>query len=179
VAKRIHTLASLLGQYVLSVADGLSCKKGLCFMRLYFGFLVLVIGSIFSTDSHLFADEQGTSMIQIKGTWARATPPGATNGAVYLSIQNIGKQAEQLIGVASPMAKIVELHNHEMVDGLMRMRKLDSIDVAAGATVTIAPGGLHIMLIGLARTLVDGEEFAITLSFSLSGQIETAVKIQR
>jgi hypothetical protein len=103
--------------------------------------------------------------VEITQPWARATPGAAANGAVYLSVTS---QAEDtaIIAAASPAAKAAGLHGHEMDGDVMRMRALESVPLPAGETVTFAPGGLHIMLMGLADPLVEGESLALTLTFA-------------
>ena len=103
--------------------------------------------------------------IKITHPWARATAGQAVNGAVYVSFDNQGKEADRLLSAASPIAEKVELHTHLMEEGVMKMRPVPAIDLPAGATVTLKPGGLHIMLFGLKAPLVEGTRFPLTLVF--------------
>jgi copper(I)-binding protein len=90
--------------------------------------------------------------------------PGA-NSAVYCIIRNDGSEPDRLLGGESPVASAVEIHRSEEVDGVMRMRKLEDLELPAEASVELAPGGLHLMLVGLRRALEPGQEFELTLRF--------------
>jgi copper(I)-binding protein len=87
--------------------------------------------------------------ITINDPYARAVPPGQPNSAVFLSLTNSSAQDRALVGAESPAAGVTELHTHVNEDGMMRMRRIDRIELPAGETVTLKPGGLHVMLIGL------------------------------
>ncbi len=121
--------------------------------------LLLILATLATFASPCLAGSVDLSM-----AWARATPGAATNGVVYLDVVNRGA-ATAIVGAETMVAKSAGLHTH-IVDGdIMRMRPVDAIPLAPGATVTFAPGGLHIMLKGLARPLVEGDRFALTLIF--------------
>ncbi|SDL18378.1 hypothetical protein SAMN05192555_10323 [Franzmannia pantelleriensis] len=116
--------------------------------------------------------------IRIAHPFATPTPPGAPNGAAYLDI-TAGDEPAELVGASSPISAVVEIHDMIMDDGNMQMRKLDAIDVEAGETVTMRPGGgYHLMLLGLEDTLVEGESFPLTLEFAEQGEIEVEVWVQ-
>lgn len=110
----------------------------------------------------------------ITGAWVRQVPPAARMTAGYLTISNPGSEPLVIVGAESPLFNAVEVHGTEMVDGMARMRQQDSLTVPPGGTVSLEPGGLHLMLmqavdsipaegeIPLALLLADGErlEFA-------------------
>jgi copper(I)-binding protein len=83
-----------------------------------------------------------------------------------------------LISGSSPIAERVGLHRSSMKDGIMRMRPVKAIEVFPGEPTAIAPGGLHIMLIGLKQPLVAGRTFPLTLTFERAGSVEVQVKVQ-
>src|ERR1051326_1551640 len=86
--------------------------------------------------------------VEIIQAWARATPGKAENGAVYLTLE--APSGDRLTGLSTPVAKKAELHSMTMEGGIMKMRPLAGLDLPAGQTVTLKPGGDHIMLVGLA-----------------------------
>ncbi len=114
--------------------------------------------------------------LRITGAWARATPPGVDTGAAYFTIVN-GDAADQLLGARSAAAREVELHESTQRGDVVEMQRLDSLPIAAGATVALAPGAGHLMLVGLARPLVAGGEITVTLLFERAGPIEVTVPI--
>lgn len=110
------------------------------------------------------------SDIAVKNAWARATAPGQKVGAVYLEITSA--TAARLVKADSPAAATVELHAMAMKNGVMEMRRLDGLELQAGKTASLAPGGNHIMLIGLKKPLKEGDKIAVTLT------VEKAPKVQ-
>lgn len=103
--------------------------------------------------------------VQIEGAFARAVPPGQTNSAAFMNLTNRGDADHSLTTAESNASKVVELHTHLMEEGMMKMRRVEKIDLPAGETVRLQPGGLHVMLIGLERQLAEGENVDITLVF--------------
>ena len=118
--------------------------------------------------------------IEIINPWARASPtPIAKAGAVYLTIQNGGRQQDSLVGVASPIAAHSTLHDHQLDDqGVMRMRPLGMLALAPGQKVTLRPAGRHVMLMGLKAPLQAGETLPLRLIFQRAGTITLSVPIR-
>ncbi len=116
--------------------------------------------------------------IEIEHPWARATADGGANGAVYMVLNNEGKSADRLLSATSPAAAKVELHAHIDDNGVMRMRQVNAIDLGADATVKLAPGGLHVMLLGLTESLKKGKAFPLTLTFEKAGAVTVQVAVQ-
>ena len=108
---------------------------------------------------------------------ARATPPGARTGGAYLTIENRGKDNDQLIRAASPVADSTELHTMRMEGDVMRMRAVTSIGIPAGATMSLAPGGYHVMFIGLKKPLVAGQSVPLKLTFAKAGTVDVEVTV--
>ena len=125
------------------------------------------------------AAEPVSGPIQIELAQARASVMGQSSGAVYLSIKNTGTTADKLKGATSPVAKSTELHTMSMEGNVMRMREVNDIALAAGATVSMKMGnGYHIMLIGLDHPLKAGEQFPLTLMFEKAGAIKAVVQVE-
>ncbi len=116
--------------------------------------------------SHQSGSGQETaSGIDVRSAWARASAGRAVNGAAYLAIVNSGSEDDRLTGAVSAAAARTEIHAHVERDGVMRMTKLDGLDIPAGKTVTLKPGGLHIMLFRLRSPLRKGGRFDLELHF--------------
>jgi periplasmic copper chaperone A len=92
-------------------------------------------------------------------------------GAVYLSIMNMGKDSEQLIGISTPAAESAMLHKSNDENGVMKMEMLDQLEIPAGATIDILPGHMHIMLMGLKAPLKLGDHVPLELEFKKSGKV--------
>lgn len=116
--------------------------------------------------------------IEIEHPWARATAEGMANGAAFLVLKNEGKATDRLVGASSPAAAKVELHTHIDDNGVMRMREIKTIDLGADATIKLAPGGLHVMLLGLKEPLTKGKAFPLTLTFEKAGAVVVEVTVQ-
>ena len=100
-----------------------------------------------------------------------ATVGSIPNSAAYVSIMNHGKMADRLVGATSNLARKTELHKMEMDNGVMRMRQVEGgIDLPAGKTIHLLPGGYHVMLIGLNAPLTANSIFEITLVFQNAGE---------
>ncbi|GAB5470876.1 MAG: copper chaperone PCu(A)C [Rhodospirillales bacterium] len=110
--------------------------------------------------------------------WARATAGQAPNGAAYMTLTNAGETADFLTGASGDVAERIELHTHNMVDGVMQMRPVEKMQVAPGEPTVLRPGGLHIMLIGLKAPLKQGEMVPLTLTFEKAGTLEIEVAVE-
>lgn len=111
----------------------------------------------------------------VEGAWARATPPGAKTGAVYLTLT--ADAADRLLGAASPAAGEVQIHTHASEGGMSRMVQLQELALPPGVGVRLEPGGLHLMLIDLARPLVAGESIELRLELADAGQVAVTVPV--
>lgn len=99
-------------------------------------------------------------------------------GAFYFTLSNNGDEADTLLKVETEMADVVEVHNVEMDDGVMKMVPLhDGLEIAPGEEIVFEPGGYHVMMIGITASLLDGDEFTATLHFEHAGEVEITVPI--
>jgi copper(I)-binding protein len=128
--------------------------------------------------SSALAGDAKLGQIEITTAWARATPPRPPVGGAYMTITNSGAESDHLIGASSGIAKTVELHTHVKDGAVMRMSALSSIEVPAGKSVSFAPGGLHVMLIGLAAPLKEGTSFPLVLEFANAGKVSVSVDVK-
>lgn len=111
--------------------------------------------------------------------WSRATPGGAKVAGGYLAIENKGGTADRLIGGTTDVAGAVEVHEMSEKDGVMTMRPLNSgLTIEAGKSVKLAPGGYHLMLMGLKSGLKQGDKLPITLEFEKAGKVKVPFDVQ-
>jgi copper(I)-binding protein len=129
------------------------------------------------SDDHQFED-YSVGRIIIETPWSRATPPTANVAAGYLTIRNDGDATERFVSASSPSAQRVEIHTMDMVHDVMQMRHLsEGLEIPAGEEVALAPGGYHLMLIGLDAPLAEGDRVPVTLEFEVGTvDIELAVR---
>lgn len=114
--------------------------------------------------------------IAVTQPWSRAAGANGT-GAGFLTIRNAGTQPDRLLAAASPVARKVELHSHIRDGEVMRMRPVEGIAVPPGETVTLQPGGQHVMLIGLTEALNQGSEVPLTLRFERAGEVQVMLHV--
>ena len=118
-----------------------------------------------------FAGDYHLGKLKISEPWSRATPGLAKNGAAYMTISIHGADPDKLTKLSTPVAKKAELHTHLMENNIMRMRRIDALEVSPGAPSVMRPGGLHVMLMGLHAPLKKGDKFPLILTFEKAGQL--------
>lgn len=118
--------------------------------------------------------------LTISAPWVRPTPPGAPTAAGYLTVTNNGSAEDHLIGASTPDSASVEVHEMTMVDNVMRMRPVaGGIPIPPGKTVTLAPGGYHLMIIGPKRQFKTGEMVKLTLDFVHAGKVDVMFPVRQ
>jgi copper(I)-binding protein len=117
--------------------------------------------------------------LEIGHPWARATAPSAPTGAGFLTITNRGTAPDRLVAVRTPIAEQAQIHEMKMDGDVMRMRELDKgLDIPPGGTVALAPGGFHLMLIGLKKPLTKDTRVPLTLVFEKAGSIDVELAVE-
>jgi copper(I)-binding protein len=111
--------------------------------------------------------------------WARATPPGAAVGGVYLSVANAADGELLLTGGSTPVADLVEIHSMRVENNVMRMSEVEGgLPLPPGGIVALEPGGFHLMLQGLLTPLVEGTTFPLTLTFGDGATLDITVQVR-
>jgi copper(I)-binding protein len=140
----------------------------------------------------------GDDPITIGGQWARTSPAMASMGAAYMDITS--SEGDQLVGVSVPASIAARAEIHEMVPadvpmddsmdesmddgemdmdmGAMVMQQIMALDLPAGKTVSLEPGGYHVMLIDLAEPLAEGDTFNVTLDFAEADDLTVEVVVR-
>ena len=114
--------------------------------------------------------------VSVTDARVRPTHPGQEVGAAYMTLTS--KQDAKLTAVESDVTKSVEIHSMTMNNGVMKMRMLDTLDLAAGKPYALAPGGYHLMLFDLKKPLTEGEVVNFTLHFKNKNNAEFQQKVQ-
>jgi len=144
----------------------------------------------------------GDDPITIEGQWARTSPAMASMGAAYMDVTS--SEGDQLVGVSVPASIAARAEIHEMVPadmamddsmddsmdesmddgemdmdmGAMVMQQIMALDLPAGETVSLEPGGYHVMLIDLAEPLAEGDTFNVTLDFAEADDLTVEVVVR-
>ena len=103
---------------------------------------------------------QAQTAPKVEAAWARPTVAGQAGGGGFVTIKG-GASGDKLLSASAGVSKVVELHTMEMDGNVMRMRPVEFIEVPAGQTVELKPGGLHIMFMGLTQTLKDNPKVRV------------------
>ena len=139
--------------------------------------LIILASLLLGLSGPAAAADEGS--LKVTQPWARASLGQVKVGAAYLTIENHGQHADRLVGLASPVANHVELHNTIMDEGVMKMRPMEVLELAPGETAALEPGGMHVMLMGLKQPLKEGETFPMTLSFAEAGEVTIQVQVDK
>ncbi len=124
--------------------------------------LALVVGVALAIAT--LAQETGDGIV-IAGAWARPAPDAVDASTAYLRIHNTGQHDDALVSIQTADAALAELHTMNMYGDVAQMRHVNILDIPAGETVILEPGGLHIMLMGLKHPLAEGDTLTLTLHF--------------
>jgi copper(I)-binding protein len=126
-----------------------------------------------------FAADYKLGSLEITQPWTRATAATAPTGAGFLTITNKGTTPDRLVSVRSSAANKSEIHEMKMDGNVMRMRELDGgLVIAPGATVALAPGGFHVMMMGLKAPFKEGTSVPLTLVFEKAGSIDVELSVK-
>jgi copper(I)-binding protein len=130
------------------------------------------VGRGVSTTSASAATASATAAaIAVEDAWLRSARPGQRNAAGYLRVRS--SAADRLVGARPPadLAERGELHTMRMDGDVMVMREVDAFDLKPGQPLAFAPGGNHLMLMGLKRPLPAGETVTVVLVFEKAGEV--------
>lgn len=117
-------------------------------------------------------DQSPAGRVTVVDSWVRPAPEGRAMSAAYLTVCNRSDNNAVLIGVEANVAQAVELHETTRDrDGVASMAPVDRIEIAPGESVSLEPGGAHIMLIGVKEPIATGESIDVTLQFEAAPPI--------
>ncbi len=140
-------------------------------------FMVALVGAAFATPA--FAHDYKVGSLEISHPWTRATAPTAKAGGGYLVIENKGTTPDRLIAAQSNASQKVEIHEMKMDGNVMRMRELaGGLEIPAGGSVMLKPGGYHIMFMELNAPLAKGNKVPVTLVFEKAGKVNVDFAVQ-
>jgi periplasmic copper chaperone A len=116
--------------------------------------------------------------MHITEPWARATPKGASAGAGYLTVTNTGTAPDRLSCASSDAAASCQIHSMTMDDGVMKMRAVEGgLEIKPGETVTLKPGGLHMMFVDIKHPFEAGKTVEATLQFEKAGAVKVELPV--
>jgi periplasmic copper chaperone A len=145
-------------------------------MKKLFSSVAVVIGVLLASSAG--AQSASNAGLAFDAPWVRASAPGQKNGAGYVQIKNKSGQTDRLISATTANVGRVELHTIINENGVAKMRQVQGIEVPAGAGATLAPGGFHIMFMGLNAPFQAGDVVPVTLRFEKAGEVKVDFEIK-
>lgn len=119
------------------------------------------------------------SNVSVSDGYIKASIPGSDVSAAYMTIANKHDKDITLQKITSSISDQIEMHEHTMADGMMRMRKVDNIIIAANSSVKLQPSGLHLMIFSLKQQLHENDVKTLTLHFSNLTKVNIQLPVSR
>jgi copper(I)-binding protein len=113
---------------------------------------------------------------QVEDAWVRATVAGQPATGAFMHVTSTTDS--KLVGVSSPVAKMVQIHQSSMNNDVMSMRQVDSVDLPAGKTVVFDANGYHVMFMGLAAQVKEGDKVPLTLTVENDKGVRESIEVQ-
>ena len=138
-------------------------------MRKYLLTIIILCG-------YQFASVAQENDIVISDAWTRPITVAGRPGGAYLTITNNTGASDQLLSASSPISPRLEIHEHSMADGVMKMRQVEFVEIPANQTVEFEPGGYHIMIFDSVQYAI-GDEVELVLTFKNAGSVKTTAHV--
>jgi copper(I)-binding protein len=122
--------------------------------------------------------------VVVEDVWVRAVvvaeaPESSVNSAAYLTVRNLGRAPDRLVGARFDIARAVEIHRTTIDStGLASMARVEAIDLQPGAEIRLETGSYHLMLMGITRSLAVGDTVRLELEFETTGPVEIAAEVR-
>jgi periplasmic copper chaperone A len=135
--------------------------------------LALTVSPFMAAAPAPAAGDYDIGSIHISQPWSRATPKGATAGAGYMTITNKGTASDKVTCVSDDASAQCEIHSMTMDGGVMKMRPVEGgLEIKPGESVTLKPGGYHVMFRDLKHPLAQGQSIKATFKFERAGIVD-------
>jgi len=126
----------------------------------------------------LYNKDASAQTVEVKEGYARETIPGTNISSAYMRIINKNTVSINLIGVSSDISNRIEIHEHTMANGMMKMRKRDRLTIHADSEVKLQPSGYHLMIFDLVKPLKAAENINLTLHFNNQLDVKVEIPVQ-
>lgn len=143
------------------------------------GLSVFAAAMLFAGLHPVTAHEIKVGDLQIEHPWSREVPTGARVAGGYLVVTNSGDAPDRLVAVSSEISAKAEVHEMAVKDGVMTMGQVQGgLEIPAGGSAALEPGGYHLMFIDLKRQPKKGESFPATLTFEKAGPVTVEFAVE-
>lgn len=148
-------------------------------MRAFFVALALASAACTPAAERSDAAVAAGGRLEIRDAWAAPTPNGVDVSAGYLTIVNGSREADRLVSAQTARAGRVEVHEMIMDGAVMRMRPVDVLEISAGETASLAPGGAHLMFYEVTAPFAEGQTISVQLDFERAGAVSVDLPVRR
>jgi len=138
---------------------------------------VAAVAAVFASAGGAAAARSRHADVEVRDAWSRPAAAGTT-GAGFATLENHGRRADALLRVESPLVRAVEIHQTRMEGGVMSMSRIERLPVPAGGSVTLAPGGAHLMLIDLSKAIGPGDRIPAILTFASGARLSVQFEVR-
>ena len=147
-------------------------------MKKIYLFCLLLLCDFVGFTAQVNADtiKQGAK-VSVEKAYLRATIPGTTISSAYMKMVNHSAESITFNKATSDISPRIEIHQHTMVDGMMRMRKVNSIAIEPNRHVKLQPSGLHLMVFDVTKPLKPQQEVEVTLHFSNNDAVTVTMPV--
>ncbi len=143
------------------------------------GLAILGLGFLFAGVHAALAHDFKVGDLEIEHPWSREAPAGARVAGGYFVVKNTGSAPDRLVSVTSDISAKAEVHEMAVSDGVMTMRPVEGgLEIPAGGTVALKPGGYHLMFMDLKQRPKKGETFPATLTFEKAGAVTVELAVE-
>ncbi len=144
-------------------------------LNIFASYALALLTITFSCQSHAQRSEKITPGPKVFDVWVKTTVPGSAVSAAYMHIKSATPL--KLVKAESAIADIAEIHDMKMNAGVMEMKAMDALDIPADKLVDLQPGGLHVMLMKLKKSINKGDKVPLTLTFVGADKKPVVVKV--
>lgn len=148
-------------------------------MRIFTGLAVLFVDFAIMTGAAWPESEYRLGELVIEHPYIRETPPEAKVASGYLKLSNEGSSSDRLIALSTDLAERTEIHEMQLVDDVMTMRRLeDGLEIPEGGAVELKPGGFHLMFVNITKAPLAGERYKVKLVFEKAGAVDAEFTVE-
>lgn len=142
--------------------------------------LPLITSVTFLISSYFISPEAlaESAKIVVENSYARESIPGTSISSAYMTLNNLANNKIRFIAATSAVSDRIEIHQHTLDNGMMRMRQVDAVEISANGAVIFQPSGFHLMLFDLKRALKAEESIIITLHFDDDSSVDVNYNVK-
>jgi len=138
---------------------------------------IVLFFTLLNISGDTLANENNSDII-IEAPYIRANIPGTIITSAYMSIENVNDGTVTLTGVSGLFSDRIEIHQHMMSDGMMKMRKVEELAIKGRETVILQPMGYHLMIFDVKKPLIPDEKVSLTLHFKQQKDLVITVPVR-